>query len=324
MIKDGLELLRKYGARDVFFFFFFFFIVAIVFLYSMNIKQENIPNGEQMERIKLLCEKVFDPLREWVGGPIKINSVFRSPQVKFVTPKTFNDSAQLTSKVTANAPITGATKTKVTYDSKGLVTGGADATTADIADSTNKRYVTDANLTVIGNTSGTNTGDETNITILSKLNFFEYRNSANGTVVTGTTAEVIVDSILIPAGTFSSGSGFLDAIFKADKSGVNAGWGMRLYIGPNNNNLTGATRIAINGLNTATSYAPMKRIFDTTSTQLKGFPFSAQAITDDNSSTTAKSTLTVDWTINQYLMPTLILTSGSDSCNLSSVHLKNF
>ncbi|CAB4151637.1 LbR_YadA-like domain containing protein [uncultured Caudovirales phage] len=34
-------------------------------------------------------------------------------------------------------------------------------TTADISDSLNKRYVTDANLTVIGNTSGTNTGDQT-------------------------------------------------------------------------------------------------------------------------------------------------------------------
>jgi len=62
--------------------------------------------------------------------------------------------------VVPNAPITGATKTKITYDSKGLVTAGADATTADIADSTNKRYVTDANLVVIGNTSGTNTGDQ--------------------------------------------------------------------------------------------------------------------------------------------------------------------
>lgn len=37
-------------------------------------------------------------------------------------------------------------------------------TTAEVADSTNKRYVTDANLTVIGNTSGTNTGDQTFIT----------------------------------------------------------------------------------------------------------------------------------------------------------------
>jgi hypothetical protein len=66
---------------------------------------------------------------------------------------------QLDGKVDENAAITGATKTKITYDAKGLVTAGADATTADIADSTDKRYVTDAQLTVIGNTSGTNSGD---------------------------------------------------------------------------------------------------------------------------------------------------------------------
>ena len=68
-----------------------------------------------------------------------------------------------TDYVAPNASITGATKTKITYDAKGLVTAGADATTADIADSSNKRYVTDAQLTVIGNTSGTNTGDQTSI-----------------------------------------------------------------------------------------------------------------------------------------------------------------
>lgn len=68
---------------------------------------------------------------------------------------------QLDAKVDENTAITGATKTKITYDAKGLVTGGADATTADIADSADKRYVTDAQLVVIGNTSGTNTGDQT-------------------------------------------------------------------------------------------------------------------------------------------------------------------
>lgn len=66
----------------------------------------------------------------------------------------------LNTKMTGNATIVAATKTKITYDTKGLVTSGADATTADIADSTNKRYVTDAQLTVISNTSGTNTGDQ--------------------------------------------------------------------------------------------------------------------------------------------------------------------
>jgi len=63
--------------------------------------------------------------------------------------------------VVPNAAITGATKTKITYDEKGLVTAGVDATTADIADSSDRRYVTDANITLIGNTSGVNTGDET-------------------------------------------------------------------------------------------------------------------------------------------------------------------
>jgi len=65
--------------------------------------------------------------------------------------------------VLKNGSITGATKTKITYDTKGLVTASADATTADIADSTDKRYVTDAQRTVITNTSGTNTGDQTSI-----------------------------------------------------------------------------------------------------------------------------------------------------------------
>lgn len=71
----------------------------------------------------------------------------------------------LDGKVDENVAITGATKTKITYDAKGLVTSGADATTADIADSLNKRYVSDAEQTILGNTSGTNTGNETASTL---------------------------------------------------------------------------------------------------------------------------------------------------------------
>jgi len=67
---------------------------------------------------------------------------------------------QLDAKVDENVAIVAATKTKITYDTKGLITAGADATTADIAASTDKNYVTDAQLTVISNTSGTNTGDQ--------------------------------------------------------------------------------------------------------------------------------------------------------------------
>jgi hypothetical protein len=91
-----------------------------------------------------------------------------------------------------NASITGATKTKITYDSKGLVTAGADATTADIADSLNKRYVTDSDLTKLSNTSGVNTGDETNGTIISKIGYTPENVANKATTMTGNTASNIV------------------------------------------------------------------------------------------------------------------------------------
>ena len=37
----------------------------------------NNPNQFELANMKLLAEKVFEPLRRWVGGPIKINSFFR-------------------------------------------------------------------------------------------------------------------------------------------------------------------------------------------------------------------------------------------------------
>ena len=37
----------------------------------------NKPDQFQLANMKLLAEKVFEPLREWVGGPIRINSFFR-------------------------------------------------------------------------------------------------------------------------------------------------------------------------------------------------------------------------------------------------------
>lgn len=72
--------------------------------------------------------------------------------------------SELADKLDSNTPITGDTKTKITYDANGLVTGGADATTADINDSLNRRYVSDVDLTTLSNTSGINSGDEVQAT----------------------------------------------------------------------------------------------------------------------------------------------------------------
>ena len=42
---------------------------------------DNTPDSEQLDNMKLLAEKVFEPLREWVGGPIRINSFFRGEEL---------------------------------------------------------------------------------------------------------------------------------------------------------------------------------------------------------------------------------------------------
>ena len=42
---------------------------------------DNKPNEEQLANMKLLAEEIFEPLRAYVGGPIKINSFFRSPEL---------------------------------------------------------------------------------------------------------------------------------------------------------------------------------------------------------------------------------------------------
>ena len=42
---------------------------------------ENKPNDEQLGNMLTVAQMIFQPLREWVGGPIKINSFFRSPEL---------------------------------------------------------------------------------------------------------------------------------------------------------------------------------------------------------------------------------------------------
>ena len=41
----------------------------------------NTPNDDQLKNMELVAEEVFEPLREYVDGPIKINSFFRSPDL---------------------------------------------------------------------------------------------------------------------------------------------------------------------------------------------------------------------------------------------------
>lgn len=45
---------------------------------ALRLGIDNTPDGDTLNNMKLLAEKIFEPLREFVGGPIKINSFYRS------------------------------------------------------------------------------------------------------------------------------------------------------------------------------------------------------------------------------------------------------
>jgi len=42
---------------------------------------KNVPGEYELVNMTAVAENIFEPLREWVGGPIKINSFFRSVEL---------------------------------------------------------------------------------------------------------------------------------------------------------------------------------------------------------------------------------------------------
>jgi hypothetical protein len=154
---------------------------------ALNAKQDTLVSGTNI--------KTVNGTSVLGSGNISISSAVAWGGVTGTLSNQTDLQTALDGKVDENTAITGATKTKITYDAKGLVTAGADATTADIADSTNRRYVTDAQLVVVGNTSGTNTGDNATNSQYSGL-----AASKQDTLVSGTNIKTINSTSLLGSG----------------------------------------------------------------------------------------------------------------------------
>jgi hypothetical protein len=120
--------------------------------------------------------------------PADIGLTATATELNYVDGVTSAIQTQLDGKVDENSAITGATKTKVTYDAKGLVTAGADATTADIADSADKRYMTDAQETKLDSVATGATANATNAELRDRST--HTGNQSADTVVDGSTNHV--------------------------------------------------------------------------------------------------------------------------------------
>tara|TARA_A100001011_G_scaffold219419_1_gene227390 strand:+ start:645 stop:1103 length:459 start_codon:yes stop_codon:yes gene_type:complete len=48
---------------------------------ALRLGIDNTPNSYHRNNMKTLAANVFEPLRQWVGGPIKITSMYRSQEL---------------------------------------------------------------------------------------------------------------------------------------------------------------------------------------------------------------------------------------------------
>jgi len=66
--------------------------------YAKQYGIKNVPSDEDIENMKLVAEKVFEPLREWVEAPIRVNSFYRSKELNLGI-----GGSQVSSHLTGNA-----------------------------------------------------------------------------------------------------------------------------------------------------------------------------------------------------------------------------
>ena len=178
----------------------------------------------------------------------------------------------------------------------------------------------------VGTTANDGTGDTLRASFVKvNENFTEVYNNANpqlivanysdGNVVTGTTAETLSQSLLIPANTFSS-NGMLEVLCRMTKIGTAGASNIRIYKNTSNS-LTGATLIGsvltIAGTNI---FSQAVRTFRINSNTLSGFGSTSSGQTDFSSISGLLST-TFTTNVDNYILFSIQLVSTSDSANIS-------
>jgi hypothetical protein len=176
-----------------------------------------------------------------------------------------------------------------------------------------------------GSSTGTNTGDETQSTILSKLGFWQYNRVSESSAITNTTSESIIENITIPANTYLNGGILRLYNIKFRKVGTVAGTVLKIYIGPNANNLSGATQIALLNITPSTLTTEMLRTFTCFTNAIVGFNAGSSVVSDVTNNTLARTQTSVDWTITQnIIITTQTGVLSADSITLIGTSAKNF
>jgi len=190
--------------------------------------------------------------------------------------------------VQKNAPITGATKTKVTYDTKGLVTSGADLTASDILGFLGWWRIHET--TAGSNSSGTS-------------------NTISKSIEIG----AITDVLNIDKVTFT-------------KTGTAGTFTARIYLSEVDNNIGGTAILLGTALTTNANnlYLAFERLHEKIGSNICGINASSSANSDRIQSGSARLNTPILTGSPLYLIFTTQCTNSADVARFESASLKNF
>jgi hypothetical protein len=130
--------------------------------------------------------------------------------------------------------------------------------------------------------------------------------------VTGTTANTILQSLRVPAGTYAPGT-VVHILFRGVKSGTAGAATFRLYLNTSVS-LTGAQQIVQQNAAAATAFFQAERslnVISATNTQMTS---TASTVPSDTVLTaTAVSSLNINWTVDQYFFTACTLANAGDT-----------
>lgn len=153
------------------------------------------------------------------------------------------------------------------------------------------------------------------------LSYTPYRNiQTSQTPLTGTTAETVVFTATIPAGTFNS-TDIIRVLFGTNKTTALGTYNLRVRVNTTNT-ISGATAIALVNGGAGAAAIVIQRNFNLNGGNLYGVSFNTGAVTDIVSSGAGLSSTTLNPANQFFIFATIQLANASDSIigNMFSIH----
>jgi hypothetical protein len=214
--------------------------------------------------------------------------------------------------ITVNAPLftTGGTTPDLSISEADASTDGfITATDWNTFNGKQANLISGTNIKTINGSSVLGSGD---LVVSATANPSVIALSAtDGTAVTGTLADTISRSILIPANTFTS-SGMLEVVARVFKTGTLGAQTFRIYKNTSNT-LTGATSIGLILSASTQVFAQAIRTYRISSNTLTGFPISSAVQTDYGTNGNPELSTTFNTSVDNYIIFAIQLVNPADS-----------